>query len=434
MMTILFKNAHLLCPVQSFDGIGYVGMKDGRISEVGLGTSSQETSYKRVINCKGSYLSPGLIDMRVQSADPGAEHQETLESLLNAASASGISSLVSLPDTNPVIDNAAMIDSVLLRASRIKGPKLYLYGALTKGQEGHQMAELGMMDAAGAVGFASGSHSVQDSLIMRRILTYATMFDKPVIHHCEDYQLSENGEMNEGETATRLGLIGIPAAAESIIVKRDLELVRLTKARYHIAHISTAAALDEVRRAKEEGLQVTCDTAPVYALLNELSVNGFNTAFKLNPPLRSEGDRLAVLRALADGTIDAIASDHCPVNQDEKAQPFGQASNGASAIETFMPMILTMAANNSISLLRAIELASTAPARILGIAGGSLETGLPANIITFDAHSASVIDNKRFKSRTRITPFQGQPAYGRLLSHYVDGDLIYQADEIASDK
>ena len=428
-MTLLLKNAHLLCPVQSFDGAGYIGIKDGRIAEVGLGTSSQEKAYDDVVDCQGAYLSPGFIDMRVQSADPGAEHQESLESLLDAAACSGISSLVSLPDTHPVIDNAAMIDSVLLRASRIKGPKLYLYGALTKGQEGHQMAELGMMNAAGAVGFASGNHSVQDSLIMRRILTYATMFDKPVIHHCEDYQLSENGEMNEGETATRLGLIGIPAAAETIIVKRDLELVRLTKARYHIAHISTAAALDEVRRAKQEGLQVTCDTAPVYALLNELSVNGFNTAFKLNPPLRSEGDRLAVLRALEDGTIDALASDHRPVNLDEKAQPFGQASCGASAIETFMPTLMTMVANDNLSLLRAIELASTAPARILGISGGSLETGLPANIITFDAHSATVINNASFKSRTRITPFNLQPAYGRLISHYVDGELVFNVDD-----
>ena len=427
-MTIFLKNAHLLCPVQSLDGIGFIGIKDGRIAEVGLGNSSQEGTYDEVVDCKGAYLSPGLIDMRVQSADPGAEHQETLESLLDAAACSGISSLVSLPDTNPVIDNAAMIDSVLLRASRIKGPKLHLYGALTKGQEGNQMAELGMMAAAGAVGFASGSQSVQDSLIMRRILTYATMFDKPVIHHCEDYQLSENGEMNEGETATRLGLIGIPAAAESIIVKRDLELVRLTKARYHIAHISTAAALDEVRRAKQEGLQVTCDTAPVYALLNELSVNGFNTAFKLNPPLRSEGDRLAVLRALSDGTIDALASDHQPVNQDEKAQPFGQASCGASALETFMPMLFTMVANDNLSLLRAVELTSTAPASILGIAGGSLETGLPANIITFDAHSACMINNANFKSRTRITPFNNQPAYGRLIHHYIDGDLIYDGN------
>ena len=427
-MSLLLKNAHLLCPVQSLDSHGFIGIKDGLIAEVGLGTSSQEQTYDKVIDCEGAYLSPGFIDMRVQSADPGAEHQETLESLLEAAACSGISSLVSLPDTQPVIDNAAMIDSVLLRASRIKGPKLYLYGALTKGQDGHQMAELGMMDAAGAVGFASGSHSVQDSLIMRRILTYATMFDKPVIHHCEDYQLSENGEMNEGETATRLGLIGIPAVAETIIVKRDLELVRLTKARYHIAHISTAAALDEVRRAKQEGLQVTCDTAPVYALLNELSVNGFNTAFKLNPPLRSEGDRLAILRALEDGTIDALASDHRPVNQDEKAQPFGQASCGASALETFMPTLMTMVANDNLSLLRAVELASTAPARILGIAGGSLETGLPANIVTFDAHSASVINNTQFRSRTRITPFNNQPAYGRLLSHYVDGELIYGVD------
>ena len=427
-MRILLKNAHLICPVQQLDGIGYIGMKDGLIAQSGLGTSQDDASYDKVIDCGGAIVSPGLVDMRVQSADPGAEHLDTLETLLTAAAASGITSLISLPDTNPVIDNAAMIDSISLRASRLSGPRLYLYGALTKGQQGSQMAELGMMSSAGAVGFASGTHSVQDSLIMRRIMTYATMFDKPVIHHCEDYQLSENGEMNEGETATRLGLLGIPAAAETIMVKRDIELVRLTKARYHIAHISTAGALDEVRRAKQEGLPVTCDTAPAYALLNELSVTGYDTAFRLNPPLRSEGDRLAVLAALADGTIDALASDHAPVNGDDKAQPFGLASAGASGLETLMPTMLTMVENGALSLMRAITLASTAPARIAGISGGSLETGLPADIICFQAQAAHIIDQTKFLSRSRITPFHGQPAHGRLLYSFVSGEMIYKGD------
>ena len=216
-----------------------------------------------------------------------------------------------------------------------------------------------------------GAHAVQDSLIMRRLMTYATMFDKPIIHHCEDYQLTDGGEMNEGETATRLGLIGIPPAAEVIMVQRDIELARLTKARYHVAHISTAGAIQAVRQAKAQGLQVTGDTAPPYALLNEHAVTSFNTAFRLNPPLRSEGDRLAVLQGLADGTIDAIASDHAPVNKDGKAQPFGQASTGASGIETLFYNLMTMVANDSLSMMQAITAASTSPARILGISGGS---------------------------------------------------------------
>ena len=408
-MMRLLKNAHILCPVQNLDGLGYVGMSDGQIIASGLGAPQDESKYDEVIDCQGQYVAPGLIDMRVKSADPGSEHLETLETLLGAASVSGITSLVTLPDTSPVIDNRAVMDSLHLRASHIGGPRLYLYGALTKKQQGNQMAELGLMAQAGAVGFASGAHSLQDSLIMRRVMTYATMFDKPVIHHCEDYQLSEGGEMNEGETATRLGLIGIPPAAETIIVQRDIELVRLTKARYHIAHISTAGAIDAVRRAKAEGLPITCDTAPPYALLNEHAVTSFDTAFRLNPPLRSEGDRLAVIQALADGTIDALASDHAPVNKDDKAQPFGQASTGASAIETFFPNLMTLVAGGSLSMMRALTLASTAPARILGLSGGSLETGTVADVICFDATRAHVINQNNFVSRSRISPFHGQP-------------------------
>ena len=425
-MKTLLKNAHIICPVQNFDGLGYVGIEEAHICASGLGAPKEEASYDKVIDCAGAFVSPGLVDMRVQSADPGFEHLETLETLLNAASASGITTLVSLPDTDPVIDNSTVIDSLTLRASQIGGPRLYLYGALTKGQKGTHMAELGLMAKAGAVGFASGAHAIQDSLIMRRLMTYATMFDKPIIHHCEDYQLSEGGEMNEGETATRLGLIGIPAAAETIMVNRDIELARLTKARYHVAHISTAGSIEAVRRAKKEGVQITCDTAPPYALLNEHAVNSFNTAFRLNPPLRSEGDRLAVLQGLNDGTIDAIASDHAPVNKDEKAQPFGQASCGASGIETLFPNLMGLVANGSLSMMRAIELSSTAPSRILGIAGGSLETGTAADIICFDANAASVIDQTKFLSRSRISPFHGQPAQGRLAYSFVNGVLVHQ--------
>ena len=423
-MKRLLKNAHLICPVQGFDDIGHIGMTNGSISHSSLGSPKDESGFDEVIDCQGQYVAPGLIDMRVQSADPGAEHLETLDSLLKAAAHSGITSVVSLPDTAPVIDNRAVIDSLSLRASQIGGPRLYLYGALTKDQQGHQMAELGLMAKAGAVGFASGAHAIQDSLIMRRVMTYATMFDKPVIHHCEDYQLSEGGQMNEGETATRLGLLGIPAAAEVIMVQRDIELVRLTKARYHIAHISTAGAIDAVRRAKADGLQVTCDTAPPYALLNEHAVSNFDTAFRLNPPLRSEGDRLAVLQGLADGTIDAIASDHAPVNRDEKAQPFGQASPGASGIETLFPNLMTMVANNSLSMMQAITAASRAPARILGLSGGSLETGTPADVICFNATSAHVINQSKFISRSRISPFHNQPSQGKIILSFVNGAFV----------
>ena len=423
-MKTLLMNAHLICPVQGFDGIGHVGFTDTHIVASALGACPDPSSYDEVIDCEGRYVTPGLIDMRVQSADPGAEHLDTLDTILKAAAMSGITSLVTLPDTNPVIDNRTVIDSLLLRASKISGPHLHVYGALTKGQLGQHMAELGTMAQAGAVGFSSGAHAVQDSLIMRRLMTYATMFDRPIIHHCEDYQLTDGGEMNEGETATRLGLIGIPPAAEVIMVQRDIELARLTKARYHVAHISTAGAIQAVRQAKAQGLQVTCDTAPPYALLNEHAVTSFNTAFRLNPPLRSEGDRLAVLQGLADGTIDAIASDHAPVNKDEKAQPFGQASSGASGIETLFYNLMTMVANDSLSMMQAITAASTSPARILGISGGSLETGTSADVICFDSKRAHQINQRDFISRSRISPFNGQPSQGHIYVSFVSGTPV----------
>ena len=428
-MKTLLKNAHIICPVQQYDGLGYVGINATQICAAGLGSIADESGYDSIIDCQGRHVTPGLVDMRVQSSDPGYEHLETIETLMQAAAASGITSVISLPDTDPVIDNRTVIDSLTLRAKKIGGPRLYLYGALTQGQKGHHMAELGLMAEAGAVGFASGAHAIQDSLIMRRMMTYATMFDKPIIHHCEDYGLSDGGEMNEGETSTRLGLIGIPDAAEIIMVQRDIELARLTKARYHVAHISTAGAIEAVRRAKADGLQVSCDTAPPYALLNEHAINSFNTAFRLNPPLRSEGDRLAVLRGLSDGTIDAIASDHAPVNKDEKAQPFGQASCGASGIETLFPSLMTLVANGSLSMMQAISLTSTAPARILGISGGSLETGTAADVICYQSDSARLIDQNRFISRSRISPFHGQPSSGHILYNFVDGKLVYQNEQ-----
>jgi len=421
-------NAHLIDPSQSLDGIGYLDVIDEVVDAIGLGTPPNSGKFDQLIDCKKSCLSPGIVDMRVQPADPGAEHLESLSTLLAAAAGGGVTALACLPDTRPVIDEASAIDSLCLRASRIGGPRLYAYGAATKGLAGHEMAELGLMAEAGAVGFTNSATSINDSLIMRRLLAYSNMLDKPFIQHCEDHALTKDAEMNEGETSTRLGLLGSPSEAEVIIIDRDLHLLRRTGARYHVAHISTRAGIEAVREAKAEGLAVTADTAPPYFLLNELAISTYNTAFKLSPPLRSEDDRQAVIEGLVDGTIDAIASDHMPVDRDAKMQPFGPAQPGASGLDTLLALSLTLVHQGQISMARMIEALSLAPASILDIPGGTLTPGSSADFILFRPDSSWIVKSANFRSNSRITPFESHPVQGIVDATYVDGTAIFLRD------
>ena len=398
------------------------------ITAIGLGTPSKDDKIEGLIDCKNAILAPGIIDMRVQSADPGSEHLESLPTLLAAAATGGITALACLPNTSPVIDEASAIDSLCLRASRIGGPRLYAYGAATKALAGIEMAELGLMAEAGAVGFTNCTSSIHDSLVMRRLLAYSNMLNKPFIQHCEDQTLTRGGELNEGETSTRLGLIGIPSEAEVIIIDRDLHLLRRTKARYHVAHISTRAGIDAIRKAKIEGLAVTADTSPPYFLLNELAVSTYDTAFKLSPPLRSEDDRKAVIDGLADGTIDAISSDHMPVDRDAKMQPFGPAQPGASAVDTLLALCLTLVHQGQISMVRMIEALSMAPASILDIEGGTLSPGCSADFILFRPHTSWIITGANFISDSRITPFESHPVQGLVDATYVNGLTVFKRD------
>ena len=425
-----FYNATIVDPSQSINGIGYIDIVDGQILALKLGLPNPNDRLDLKIDCKGSVLAPGIVDMRVQSADPGAEHLESLSILLAAAAKGGITALACLPNTQPVIDEASVIDSLCLRASRIGGPILHVYGAATKNLQGKEMAELGLMAEAGAIGFTNGVTSISNSLTMRRLLAYTQMLDRPFIQHCEDHKLTENGEMNESETATRLGLIGIPSEAEVIILERDLNLLRQVGARYHVAHISTRSGIDAVRRAKLEGLAITADTAPPYFLLNELAVSTYNTACKLSPPLRCEDDRLAVVEGLADGTIDAIASDHMPVDRDAKTQPFGPAQLGASGLDTLLALTLTLVHQGHISLIRAIELLSLAPSTILDIDGGTLTIGASANFIVFRPDSGWIIKGANFVSHSRITPFESFPVQGIVDFTYVNGAQVYPTETL----
>ena len=420
-MRELLINARLICPLQNLDSTGWLLIENSIIADSGNGSADSSITTDKITDCKGEIIGPGFVDMRVQSGYPGAEHLETMDSLLQAAASGGISTVVLLPSTLPVIDNAAIIDSLQLRADRANGPKMHCYGAMTKELKQEQMAELGLMAKAGAVGFASGTTSIQSALSMYRIMTYSAMLNKPIIHHCEDLSLSEHGDMNEGETSTRLGLLGKPALAETLVLERDVQLAEATGVHYHASHISTAGAVEIIRQAKQRGLKITADTAPPYFMLNEVAVSGYDTRMKMNPPLRCEEDRRAIVDGLVDGTIDAVGSDHIPVNPDMKNQPFTLASCGGAGLETILQMTAKLVHGGQFSWKRAFQLLSTGPSRILQLDGGCLKTGKPADLVQINPHAASVIDPQTFKSLSRITPFDGQPCEGKVTGLWVDG-------------
>jgi dihydroorotase len=432
MTRIFLDRFHIIDPASGRDEISSMVVENGVIAAIGtpqkIGVAPKGA---KVIKGDGAILTPGLIDMRVQSRYPGYAHKETRASLARAAAAGGITSMICLPNTNPVLDNPDSLTALIRQAPQdgAPAPRIYAYGAATKNLDDTAMAELGLLAEAGAVGFTNGVVPISDSLVMRRIMNYAAMLGKPVIQHAEDLCLAAGGEMHEGETSTRLGLKGIPAEAEEIMIARDLSLVRLTGVRYHVAHISTSRGVEMIRAAKAEGLPVTCDTAPPYYMLNDIAVMEYDTRFRLSPPLREEGDRQAVLAGIADGTIDVIASDHAPQDRDSKLLPFGIAETGSSALETLLPLVLNLYHDGHISLMRAIEMISTAPASLLDIPGGVLTQGAEADFIILDPGRGWQIRGEDFNSLSTSTPFEGQPVQGKILSTWIGGEIVYENDQ-----
>jgi dihydroorotase len=332
---------------------------------------------------------------------------------------------VALPNTEPPVDDVSVVEFLARRAREVKLTKVHTYAAATKGMEGKELTEIGLLAANGALGFTDGVKAIADALVMRRVLAYARTFDQLVIQHPEEPSLGAAGEVNEGEVATRLGLPSIPPAAEVIMVERDLRLVAITGARYHVAHVSTAAAIEAIRRAKADGLPVTCDTAPPYFALNETAVGDYRTFAKLSPPLRSESDRQAVIAGLADGTIDAIASDHAPWDQDSKRLPFSSASYGIIGLETLLPLSLELYHTRHLKLVDVVRKLTSAPARILGLGVGRLAAGAPADLVIFDPDAKGRIETDKFRSKSKNAPFDGRPFQGRVERTVVDGRTIF---------
>lgn len=425
---VLVANARLLDPASGLDRRGGLLAVGGRIVELGPQvTGALAPPGTELVDARGRCLIPGLVDLRVGFGEPGAEHRERFESGGAAAVAGGVTSLALLPDTAPPIDDPAMVEFVARRARQAKLAKVYPMAAVTRGLEGRELAELGLLKAAGAVAFTDGFRAVSDARVMRRALAYASMLDGLLVQHPEEPALALGGVMNEGPVATRLGLAGIPAAAEVIQVERDLRLVELTGARLHVAHVSTGAAVAAIRAAKARGLAVTCDTTPHHLLLSEAEVEGYRTFAKVSPPLRSEADRGALVEGLADGTIDAIASDHRPQDQDSKRLPFAQAAFGVVGLQTLLAASLELVHEGRLPLLNLLRALTAAPAAILGLEAGRLARGAPADMVLLDPEAEWTVTEKGLLSLAKNTAFEGRKVRGRVLRTWVDGRSVYEA-------
>ncbi|MGF1629595.1 MAG: dihydroorotase [Kiloniellaceae bacterium] len=422
-----YVNARLLDPASGLDAHGALLAEDGRITDVGpdLFKEGVPEGMQRV-DCAGACLAPGLVDMRVQIREPGEEHKETMDSAGRAAAAGGVTSMVGLPNTDPVIDDVAGVEFVARRAREVKRVKVYTYAAVTRNLEGREITEMGLLAESGAVAFTDGLKAVENAQVMRRALAYAKTFGHLIVQHPEEPSLS-SGVMNGGELATRLGLPGIPKLAEVMMIERDLRLVEMTGGRYHVAHISTAESVEAIRRAKARGLAVTCDTAPHYFALNELAVADYRTFAKVSPPLRGENDRQAILEGVADGTIDAIASDHSPHDQESKRLPFAIAEPGIIGLETLLPLSLQAYHGGRVGLLDLLARLTVKPAEILGLKAGRLARGAPADLLVFHPDRAWKIETGNFASKSKNSPFDGLPVQGRVCRTVVDGRTLFEA-------
>ena len=432
MSSTLLANATLLDPVTGRESRGAVLVRGGRIADIAEGTAPGAPAETAVIDCRGRVLTPGLIDMRAFVGEPGAEHRETLASASAAAAAGGVTTLVCMPDTNPVIDGPAIVDFVLRRARDTACVHVLPAAAITKGLAGKEMTEFGLLKEAGAVAFTDGLHAVANAQVMRRALTYARDFDALLMQHVEDAALVAEGVMNEGELASRLGLMGIPREAETVMLERDIRLVRLTGARYHAAMISTADSVEIVRRAKQDGLPVTCGVSVNNLVLNENDIGHYRTFCRLSPPLRDEADRHAMVRALDEGVIDVVVSDHNPQDVETKRLPFAEAADGALGIETLLGASLRLVHTGDLALNKLIAALTVNPARILGREAGRLAVGAPADLVLIDPDLPYVLDKRRLKSRSKNSPFDEARLQGAAVLTLVDGRIVHAIDDLAA--
>jgi dihydroorotase len=424
---ILLANARIIDPSRDFDGIGDVLIADGVIRDCrrGIGAAGVPEGTD-IVNCAGKIVAPGLIDMRAFVGEPGYDYRETFASASLAAATGGITTIICQPGTAPVIDNSATVDFVLRRARDTAVVNIQPMAALTKGLRGEEMTEIGLLKAAGAVAFSNGHTSVTNAQVMRRALTYARDFDALIVHHTEDPDLVGEGVMNEGEFASRLGLEGIPPAAEAVMLERDMRLVALARGRYHAASLSSVESLEILKRARDAGLAVSASVSINHVTLNENDIGPYRTFLKLSPPLRAETDRRALVEALASGLVDVIVSDHNPQDVEVKRLPFAEAASGAVGLETMLPAALRLVHNGELSWTTLIRAMSTRPAELLGLPGGTLRAGAPADIIVIDTDVPWVLDPADLKSLCKNTPFDEARFTGRVVRTIVGGRTVFE--------
>ncbi|WP_046479803.1 MULTISPECIES: dihydroorotase [Filomicrobium] len=422
----VFINARIIDPASGRDEPGGLLVEGTTIADLGPHLRRNAPEGATVIDCQGNILCPGLIDCQVFTGEPGAEHRETLKTASLAAAAGGVTTIVVMPDTSPVIDQVALVDFIQRRARDNAKVHVHTMAAMTRGLAGTEMTEIGLLKRAGAIAFTNGKSTIANTAVMRNVLNYSKDFGALIVHHCEDPHLSNDGAMNSGEVAARLGLPGVSSVAETIVIDRDVRLVELTGGRYHAATISCEASLNVIRAAKTRNLPVTCGVSINHLTLNENDIGPYRTFFKVRPPLRREEDRVAMVRGINNGDIDIIVSSHDPQDADVKRRPFAEAADGAVGLETMLPAALRLYHSGDLSLLTLLRAMTINPAKLLGIGAGRLQKGAVADLIVFDPSEPWVVNKDVLRSRSKNSPFDEARLQGRVLRTMVAGETVYQ--------
>jgi dihydroorotase len=427
-MTLLIRGGQILDPGR-YQGQGDVLIENGIIQSVGtdLTTNGKDTTSLQVLDARGLLVVPGFVDLHVHLREPGFEYKETIATGTASAVAGGFTSICCMPNTKPVNDNQSVTEFILSKAALAKKARVFPIGAITKGSEGKELAEIGELSEAGCVALSDDGRPVMNSLVMRRAMEYAQAFGMPVVDHCEDLHLAAGGCMNEGMVSTELGVPGIPGASEEVMVARNLSLAELTGAHVHLAHLSTAGSVRLTREAKDRGISVTAEVCPHHFSLTEEAARTFDSNAKMNPPLRTMEDIEALKQGLADGTIDAIATDHAPHAVQEKQLEFDAAPFGIIGFETALPLTLVLVQEGVLTLETAISKLTVEPARAFGLNKGTLAPGADADVVLINPDSAWVVDPNRFHSKSRNTPFAGWNVRGKVMTTIVGGTVVYEA-------
>ena len=424
----LLINARIIDPSQKMDEKGSVIIDDkGKIKSIGKNVKESDASSAEVVDIKNHIVIPGIVDMKAFVGEPGYEYKENFRTLSQAALAGGVTSVVTMPNTKPIIDNVSMVDFIIRRGRDKASVNLFPCASLTRGIGGAEMSEFGLLSSKGIIGFTDVVKTIQNTETMARIMDYASDIGVLIMQHVEDYELSKNGCINEGEVSTRLGLGGISYIAEKIIIERDLSLLNEFPCRYHVNQISSKESLDVIKKNKEKGLKFSVGVSINNLSLNENDIGDFKTFLKLSPPLRLEDDRIELVKGIKSGLIDVIVSDHTPEDEEGKRLPFAQAATGAIGIETLLPLALEMYHNESLPLMKIIEALTINPARILKVNKGSLKKGFDADICVFDLEKPWVVSGDELKSKSKNTSIEGRKLQGKVQMTFLNGEIVFKS-------